>query len=182
MMDNEIEKNGRAGNSRPFKMNNWLPKLKLVLENEDWVFLTDEELVFLVNSKLKPEEQICQSTFEKWKSGKYAPDETIAKEFANAIKLALIRQKQMLGQRMFSETAGNWQKVSWILERKWSDLNLKKISENINKNEQSTVIHITAGNEQQKALIESIMNIDFVEIPPKRIESNDNEKEDEYDF
>jgi hypothetical protein len=47
------------------------------------------------------------------------------------------------------------------MERKFSEWNLKHISENINKNEQATVIQITAGNDEQKKLIESIMNTDY---------------------
>jgi hypothetical protein len=43
------------------------------------------------------------------------------------------------------------------MERKFSEWNLKHISENINKNEQATVIQITAGNDK-KIDIESIMN------------------------
>ena len=181
----EIEKR-KAG--RPFKMNNWLPQLKIVLKNEDWIFLTDEDLVFLVNSKLPENEQISQSAYKQWKSGKFAPDNETGKEFINCIKLALIKQKQMLGKRLFEDPANAFS-IRWILERKWSELNLKSISENINKNEQATVIQITAGNDEQKKLIESIMNAEFTEIQPLQLnkktdvdDSTDNENEDEIGF
>jgi hypothetical protein len=44
--------NNKMGAGRPFKMNNWLA-LKGVLADEDILFLSDKDLVFLVNNNLQ---------------------------------------------------------------------------------------------------------------------------------
>lgn len=184
-MNDEIEKKG-AG--RPFKMERWVKALTDVLSEEDIIFLSDKDLVFLVNRNLLPEEKISQSTFEKWKAGKFAPDESLAKEFIECIEFSLIKQKQLLSKKMMEDTTGQWTRYAWIMERKFTEWNLKHISENINKNEQATVINITAGNDEQKKLIQSIMNADAVEIQPLLLnkpdvdDSTDNEKDDEIGF
>lgn len=182
-MSKEIEKR-LAG--RPFKMEFWLKELNVVLEDEDILFLSDKDLVFLVNRGLPQEHKIADSTFEKWKAGKFAPNEEIGKEFIGCIHLALIRQKQFLSQKLMEDNSGQWTRIAWIMERKFSEWNLKHISENVNKNEQSTVIQITAGNEEQRKLIDNLINTDFEEVKPLQVEQTNveqnNEKEDELPF
>lgn len=182
-MNNELEKRS-AG--RPFKMVSWVNQLEKILADEDILFLSDKDLVFLVNKELPQEDKIADSTFEKWKAGKFAPNEEVGKQFIHCIHLALIRQKQLLSKKMMEDVSGQWTRYAWIMERKFSEWNLKHISENINKNEQATVINITAGNAEQKALIDNIINADFEEVKPlqikrKNVEQN-NEKEDEMPF
>lgn len=181
-MSDEIEKqDNRINNSRPFKMESWLPALKEVFAEQDIIFLTDEDLVFLVNDKLPVSDQISKSCFEKWKAGKF-PDGTdeLGKEFIKSIKYALIKQKLFLGNKLKNDKTGQWTRYAWILERKFTEWNLKHISENINKNEQATVIQITANSDEQKALIDKIIYSDFEEIKPTQIENN--VKEDDYEF
>jgi hypothetical protein len=179
---NDEDDNKSAG--RPFKMVTWLSALKEVLADEDILFLSDKDLVFLVNDKLPKKQRIADNTFEKWKAGQYAPNESVGKEFIQCIKLALIKQKQYLGERLRNDTTGQWTRYAWILERKFADWNLKHVSENINKNETETVINITAGNEAQRKLIDDLINsTDFIEIKPNQIEGNqNNEIEDELPF
>jgi hypothetical protein len=189
-MSNEIEKQDkRINNGRPFKMQKWVDELKIVLSTEDILFLSDQDLHFLVNQKLDQKEQISKSTFEKWKAGQFAPDEILGKEFIECIQYALIKQKLFLSNKLQYDTTGQWKRWAWIIERKFSEWNLKHISENINKNEQATVINITAGNDEQRKLIQSIMNADAVEIQPLQLnkttdvdDSTDNEKDDEIGF
>jgi len=182
-MSKELEKR-LAG--RPFKMQEWVTELVNVLNDEDILFLSDKDLVFLVNLKLPEENQISISTFEKWKSGKYAPNEEVGKEFINCIHLALIKQKQLLSKKMMEDNSGQWTRYAWIMERKFTEWNLKHISENINRNELATVIQITAGNEEQRKLIDNLINADFEEVKPFQIKQNNveqnNEKEDELPF
>lgn len=185
-MSKEIEKR-LAG--RPFKMEFWLKELNVVLEDEDILFLSDKDLVFLVNRGLPQEHKIADSTFEKWKAGKFAPNEEVGKEFIECIHLALIRQKQMLSKKMMEDNNGQWTRFAWIMERKFSEWNLKHISENINKNEQATVINIQAGNEAQRTLIDNLINADFEVIRPIELPKagevkplTNNEKEDEMPF
>lgn len=182
-MNDEIEKRGAGRPSGSFKMERWIKALTDVLSEEDIIFLSDKDLVFLVNRNLSPEEKISKSTFEKWKAGKFAPDDTLAKEFIECIEFSLIKQKQLLSKKMMEDTTGQWTRYAWIMERKFSEWNLKHISENINKNEQATVINITAGNEEQKSLLDSIINnTEFIEVKPKQIQQNNNENEDEIGF
>lgn len=155
---------------RPFKMEAWLKALNEVLDEESTIFLSDKDLVLLVNRILPEENNITDRTFINWKAGKFAPNEDLGKEFIGCIEISLIKQKQLLGERLMNDTTGQWTRYAWILERKFSEWNLKHISENINKNEQATVIQITAGNDEQKALIESIMNADFQEIKPAQLQ------------
>jgi hypothetical protein len=178
MIENKKER------GRPFKMQTWITELKNVLEERNIIYLTDEDLIFLVNKRLPKESQISKSTFEKWKAGKFAPDDETGKEFIDLIHLALINEKNTIGYKLENDTSGQWTRYAWILERKFSEWNLKHISENINKNEQATIIQITAGNEEQKKMIENLINYspDFVEIKPNQISANDNDKEDEFDF
>ena len=169
---------------RPFKMKIWVEKLQEVLENENILFLSDNDLRFLVNEKLEPQCQITRRTLENWKAGKFHADDESGKAFMKCIEMALIRQKQYLGMRMFEDNK-NWTKFAWVLERKFSDeFRLKYTSENINRNEQMTSITITAGNEDQKNLIDSIINgqiIDHEEVEPIVLPKN-NVKDDEYDL
>lgn len=166
------------------KMTKWLPALKEVLDSDNILLLSDKDLVFLVNQKLQPDERITDECFSMWKSNKRnAPSEEIGKQFIELIQFALIRQKMSIERKMFDETnSTNWQRWAWLLERKFEEWNLKHISENINKNEQSTIINISAGSDEQKNLIDNIINASFEEIPNKELapkkEQNNNEKED----
>jgi hypothetical protein len=69
-----------------------------------------------------------------------------------------------------------------ILERKFSEWNLKHISENINRNENETIINITANSEAQRKLIDDLINVDFVEIKPAQLPATNNDIEDELPF
>ena len=88
------------------------------------IIYTDKELFELINDKLPKEEKICDSTFDKWKAGKVKNDK-IGKEFLQLIKKALSIQKEYLFQKFQSEPM-QWQKWAWILERKFSDWNIRK--------------------------------------------------------
>jgi len=168
---------------RPYKIDKWLPALEAVLEIHDIVFLTDEELVFLVNQTLDDKDQIDSRTFENWKAGRFHSNDETGKKFMNCIQMASIREKQSLSKRLLNADEKNWTRFAWVLERKFSEFNLKHISENINRNEQQTTIMITTGNDAQRLLIDNIINTEFEEITSLRNEkSNDNTLDDEYDF
>lgn len=154
---------------RPFKMGNWIPSLQQVLNNNSVVFLTDADLVFLVNKLLPIEDRITTRTFKNWKAGKFAPNEELGVEFLELIQEALIKEKMALGEALKNDKTGQWVRYAWILERKFEEFNLKHISENINKNEETQIIQITAGNNEQKALIQNILNPDFIELKPEQL-------------
>ncbi|MEW5675556.1 hypothetical protein ABGT15_04525 [Flavobacterium enshiense] len=164
-------------------MQEWIIGLKKVLAEEKIEFLSDDDLFHLVNHRLNKKNRIAKRTFDYWKAGKYAPDDVIGEEFMDLIKLSRIKQKQALGQKMFEENNMSWTKYAWILERKFEELNLKRISENVNKNETTTIIQISAGNDEQKQLIDNIINVDFEDItdvkPQPFSAMVDNKKDDE---
>jgi hypothetical protein len=180
-MNEDLEKRGKG---RPFKMVNWMPALIEVLENHSVAFLTDKDLLFLVNRKLPVEDRISDRTLKNWKAGKFAPNEDSGNLFSDLIQEALIKEKESLLNNLKNDKSGQWVRYAWILERKFEEFNLKHISESINKNEQSTIIQITAGNDDQKKMIENLINADFEEIsmPAKEVDLTTDNKADEYDF
>ncbi|WNM18617.1 hypothetical protein [Flavobacterium capsici] len=181
------EQNDKNKVGRPFKMEKWIPALKSVLEERNIVFLTDTDLVFLVNKKLPIEDRITTRCFKNWKAGKFAPNEELGEQFIELVQEALINEKEALLNSLKNEKSGYWVRYAWILERKFEEYNLKQVTENINKNEETQIIQITAANLEQKKMIENLINVDFEEVKPKQIkikpevESTDN-KEEDYGF
>lgn len=175
----EIKKKGR-----PFKMIHWITQLEEVLSNEEVLFLTDRDIVFLVNSRLSPDHRINQRTFENWVAGKFSPDDKTGEKFMEMLEEARIKQKQYLGKKMYEDDK-YFYRTAWTLERKFpNEFSLKNY--NINKNEDTRIIQINVGDEKQQALIENLMNpkqelSEFTIIEPKQIVSKNNENEN-YDF
>jgi len=124
---------------RPPKWDKVITVAKEILNSENIMLLTDEDLVFLINEKLD-NDTISQSTFEKWKSGKISDDKS-ANKFLRVIKKALIEQKKELFKK-FSNDDRAWQRWAWIIERKFSEWNLKNINENKNENNHKGEIKI----------------------------------------
>jgi hypothetical protein len=181
-MNEELEKNPVG---RPFKMTNWIPSLQAVLDNNSVVFLTDKDLVFLVNKSLPIEDRITTRCFKNWKAGKFAPNEELGLIFLEMIEEALIKEKLALGEALKNDKTGQWVRYAWILERKFEEFNLKYISESTHKNEHSQVIQITAGNNEQKKMIENLIDADFEEIIPNSkndVDSTTDNKADDYEF
>ncbi len=98
------------------------------------IILTDEELVILVNDRLPEKERFSWSAFKDWKAhaagnrDSTTPENSeLYTELGSHIKRALIKQKQGLFEKLRSES--QWQRYAWILERKFSEWNLKHVSE-----------------------------------------------------
>lgn len=92
-----------------------------VINGETALYLTDEDLLFLINEELEPKERICDATFENWKAGKVSDDKR-AKIFLGLIKKALTNEKLNLFREMKKDT--QWQRKAWILERKFKEWRL----------------------------------------------------------
>lgn len=119
---------------RPSKVKWFVEALEIVLnDNElDVIILTDNELRIACNDLLEPWKQISKSTFENWKA--WVPKNSKEyKEFLGLYKKALINQKRNLFKPI-NNWENNWQSRSWIIERKFSDWNLRQITENNNNN------------------------------------------------
>ncbi len=171
--------NNGVGSGNWSKMEKWVEKLENVLNNENIIFLTDNDLIFLVNKELPKKDRITRQTFHNWKNGKFgALDKEIGEQFVEMVHGAMITQKNNLLDKLLNTNDKNWTKMAWILERRFEEWNLKHISESVNKNER-TVVNIVAGSNEQKALIDSIINgipqIEakdalYYEVPPTPIE------------
>jgi hypothetical protein len=127
--------------ARPSKIDRFIEVAKDVLFRDGLMLLTDEELVFLINENLEEKEKVAQVTFKKWKSGDYSELGETGKEFLSLIKKALIIQKENLFKK-FSNDDRAWQRWAWIIERKFSEWNLKNINENKNDNTHTGEIKI----------------------------------------
>jgi len=161
----------------------WIEKLQEVLDENEIAFITNEDLVFLVNEKIdEPINEITIRTFKNWIAGKFHPDEEVGRQFIKLVTNALIRQKQTLVKRMVEGDDKYWYKYGWLLERKFKEFNLKIISEVKTTNEQKNIIQITASSDEQKMLIDNIINTDFSIVQPLRLEAGDDNESDDYDF
>ena len=113
---------------RPSKMPNFIKAFEQVIKNDEFdvVILTDSELLMECNERLEEKHQISERTFERWKSWEEKSDDYI--EFCRLYKKALANQRRELFKKLQSEPQ-QWQKYAWIIERKFNEWNLKKISE-----------------------------------------------------
>jgi hypothetical protein len=125
---------------RPSKIHAFIEALKDVLSVDEFekqiIFLTDAELVFVINQKLKEKERITDMTFRRWKAKNTGEDvkgveplDEVGKEFCSVYKSALIRQKAALFKKLLSPSEGQWQRYAWIIERKFDDWNIRHKTE-----------------------------------------------------
>jgi len=115
---------------RPTKLTvNFIEALQSVLDEYGILILTDEDLLFLVNQKLKPKNQISAPTFKNWKAGKFDVEGDTGKQFLSLIKSALVKEKMNLIRTMRESDPGHWQKYAWIIERKFDEWNIKNKQE-----------------------------------------------------
>lgn len=118
-------------NWRPAKVKKFLEAMQKVLtEKLNAIIMTDEELFIMANDLLEEECQICYATFKNYKRTNNKKDEELYDEFLAVYKKALVRQKKTLFDSMTKDDQQQWQKYAWIIERKFSNWNLKHVSEN----------------------------------------------------
>jgi hypothetical protein len=117
---------------RPSKIGKVLEVAEKILFNKDLMLLTDEEFVFLINEELEDKDKISDRTFARWKVKDFDESDDIGRSFVILIKRALLTQKENLFKK-FANDDRAWQRWAWIIERKFSEWNLKQISENFNK-------------------------------------------------
>ncbi len=130
---------GKMG--RPPKIKTFISVAEDVLFRDGLMLLTDEELVFLINEELEQKDKVSDRTFARWKAKQFNEDDDIGKTFVMLIKKALIIQKENLFKK-FSNDDRAWQRWAWIIERKFSEWNLKNINENKNDNTHTGEIKI----------------------------------------
>jgi hypothetical protein len=179
LKNKDMPKNARYQKKSKFKT--FFAAMKEVLNDPDTVILTDQELVVLVNDRLKSEDRISKKTWEEWlnkksprgvENQKGITDEE-AKEFRHTLAAARVKQKMDLTKKSLDPNNQAAYKQHWILQRKFDDLRDKP---QIQLNSNPT-ISIEAGNSEQKKLIEGILagktiDIDHEEVGPERLEED----------
>ena len=98
------------------------------------IIFSNQELIDEINYKLDEPEQISERTFQRWVNEKTQENA----DFVTLIKKARYNQKKGLLKELRKETSG-WQRFAWILERKFTEYNLKTISEISHKIEPITI-------------------------------------------
>lgn len=123
---------------RPDKKEAFIKAMSEVLNDDmNAIIMTDEELFILANEKLDKEDKICYTSFKNYKS-EWIKEENkeLFNKFLSIYKRALLLQKANLFKSLKDETL--WQKYAWIIERKFTQWNLKNISE-VDQTVKSTV-------------------------------------------
>ena len=114
---------------RPSKLDKFLEAMEIVLN--EWlqsIIMTDEELFILANENLEEDEQISYTTFKQYKASSIKEETDWHKRFKSLYKKALVKQKNNLFNNLSWDNP-QWQKYAWIIERKFSEWNLKNINE-----------------------------------------------------
>lgn len=134
---------------------------KILSDELNVLYLTEEELCFLVNDWLQEEDKFSYSTFQNRKKNAIeenskkkeidnknadAYNRQMYKKIFECFEKAKIKTKKILFNPLIKWEI-NWQSKAWIIERKFSDWNLKHISENKNINENYNI-----SDEEQKLL------------------------------
>jgi len=111
---------------RPTKLTEKFKRVAEEVIYKNALSCTDEDLLFLINEKLEPEERISERTWKYWKSE--ALDDTVDTDldeerrdwFLPLIKRALILERDNLMQNLKEDNKA-WQRWAWIIERKFKE-------------------------------------------------------------
>lgn len=138
---------------RPPKTAPFIAAFKKVLERDEFdvICLTDEDLLMECNELLDDGDKVPERTFQSWKAQKDSGN-PLYSEFLRLYKKALSNQRRDLF-RTFKNEPSQWQKYAWILERKFSDWNLRVLSENKNDNHNTNVDITDSLTPEQKRAI-----------------------------
>lgn len=156
--------------SKASKLPAFLLEMIAVLEDPRSVILTDKELLVAVNQRLSPKQRVSLSCFEFWKSptlNQRSPenqdlDEDLVEEFRQTLAYARVQQKMNLTGNMIDEKNKNQWGSSWLLERKFKDLQVNK-GGNINIGTGNITLQIEGANPELIKTID-VDYIDYVEV------------------
>ncbi|WP_431137470.1 hypothetical protein [Psychroserpens mesophilus] len=152
----------------------FLTKMVEVLEDPNTTLLSDKDIFYLVNSELPKKHRISMSYFEFLKSPNQDHPKSISQnttlteedkeDFISALRVARIKQKMHLTAKAFDDKLKNAYPYLWSLERKNTDLQLRK---NNDAPVNQPLIQITASSDEHKVLIDSILSGKSIELQPK---------------
>ena len=120
--------------TRPSKLKNFLKAMKLVLEDERSVILTDQELLVAVNHRLIKRNRVGISTFESWKSptstnldDQVNSDAALIADFRETLAYARVNQKLGLTGNLLDPQNRNGWGAKTLLEWKFKDLQQNQV-------------------------------------------------------
>jgi hypothetical protein len=133
-MENLDEKNKKGLRGRPSKAPRFIEAVReLIPDDDDWnswvIACTDEDLLFMLNSKLDVEERISESTWRRYKRGEAGiarQDEECLSVFLTVYKRSLLGMKRMCVEKLEADIPGGWQRWAWMLERKYDEWNMTR--------------------------------------------------------
>lgn len=96
---------------------------KVVSEEFNAIYLTDEDLRILTNEAYGKDDFICAKTFWNWKTGDCK--NPLVNEILRIYKKALSKQKKQLFT-MLRTDKNTWQRWAWIIERKYDEWNIQQ--------------------------------------------------------
>lgn len=141
----------RENVGRPKKLPRFLEAFKCVLDDPHPVGLaiicTDDELRILVNERLDESDHVSAATFSRWKSFEWEgeDDRDLGEQFKAMYRRALIHQKKALFERMLEmREARSWGRISWIIERKFDEWNLRTKSVDETPDMKSLVLRLAS--------------------------------------
>lgn len=156
---------------RKSKLPTFLEAMKEVLQDKRTVILTDLELLTAVNHRLPKKDKVGISTFEFWKTptnNKKSPeniesiDDDMVQEFREILAYARVEQKLNLTDGVLDSKSKNAWGSTWVLERKFKDLQIRKEREETIQ----PLIQITASNNDHKKLIQNILDGESIHLQP----------------
>ena len=131
----KINKGGRPSKIHAF-IKVFEEQMNIEAIKEQVIYLTDAELVFIINEMLLDEDKISNHTFKRWKAKEMGTTvegvedlDEVGRKFCTLYKKALIQMKAALFNKMLDKTQISWQKYAWILERKFMEWNIRQIGE-----------------------------------------------------
>ncbi|MDG3581762.1 hypothetical protein [Galbibacter pacificus] len=159
----------------------WIPAMRDVIENEDLTFLNKKEIWFLTNKRLPKEDKIAWDTFDNWSKGRAINmNDEIGRTIQDMLLEADIRMKQSIGKKMLDKsTERSWQKMAWLLERKYKEFNNKVIQ----LPQHAPQIFIDARNSKDEDMINNILNGGLLKDakPIAQLKENNNENDNDND-
>lgn len=143
------------------KIHKFLVAFEEILNDPSTVILTDKDIYLLACSKLAEEDRPSLDTFLNWKNKtrvKENPsDDMLALQ--DLLEIARVKQKLALGKELLTGGKASWA-ITWVLERKFDELNLKKTVE-VNNTNQPLILVQNAGDAN---LINQLMKGDIIDI------------------
>jgi hypothetical protein len=109
---------------------------EITADETNMLICTDEELFFLLNDCISPEDRVSYRTFQRYKQKalKYFGGEEelpedidpMYEQFYSIIRRATLTMKRNLMKNMMEADKNDWMRYKWVMERKFVDFRIEK--------------------------------------------------------